>query len=141
MSGEWRWPARGADAVYCTPSDSTFSLATGEPCRNGREAREYVRLPVGASRYRGLGQVDLALRSITGCGATGCRHRMQACASERPAMSEVWPPRFGLSRSAIQAPALPTWSSSFRASMAGTRSQLARCWREENARTYIEASL
>ena len=62
MSGEWRWPARGADAVYCTPSDSTFSLATGEPCRNGREAREYVRLPVGASRYRGLGQVDYRVR-------------------------------------------------------------------------------
>lgn len=62
MSGEWRWPARTSDAVYCTPAGSTFALATGEPCSGAQQARNYVRLPIGASRYRGIGQVDYRVR-------------------------------------------------------------------------------
>jgi len=62
MSGEWRWPARAGDAVYCTPANSTFALATGAPCRGGQEARTFVRLPVMASRHRGVGQADYRVR-------------------------------------------------------------------------------
>ncbi|WP_417487195.1 DUF1036 domain-containing protein [Maricaulis sp.] len=62
MSGEWRWPARSGDAVYCTPAASTFAQATGEPCSGASQARNYVRLPIGASRYRGIGQVDYRVR-------------------------------------------------------------------------------
>jgi len=62
MSGEWRWPARAGDAVYCTPAGSTFAQATGEPCSGASQARNYVRLPISASRYRGVGQVDYRVR-------------------------------------------------------------------------------
>lgn len=62
MSGEWRWPARSGDAAYCTPAGSTFAQATGEPCSEARQARNYIRLPIGASRYRGIGQVDYRVR-------------------------------------------------------------------------------
>ncbi|WP_291845109.1 DUF1036 domain-containing protein [Maricaulis sp.] len=74
MSGEWRWPARSGDAVYCAPADSTFALATTEPCSAGREPRNFVRLPIGASRYRGLGQVDYRVRceSLSGQDAALC---------------------------------------------------------------------
>ena len=74
MSGEWRWPARAADAVYCTPADSTFALATTEPCRESRQPRDFVRLPISSSRYRGLGQVDYRVRceALSGADASMC---------------------------------------------------------------------
>ncbi|OLF75300.1 hypothetical protein AWH62_05630 [Maricaulis sp. W15] len=74
MSGEWRWPARVGDAVYCTPANSTFALATTEPCRNEREPRNFVRLPISSSRYRGVGQVDYRVRceALSGADADMC---------------------------------------------------------------------
>lgn len=57
MSGEWRWPARGADAVWCVPASGETMAARAEPCRDGQQARGFRRLPVEATSRRGPGGI------------------------------------------------------------------------------------
>lgn len=57
MSGEWRWPAREGDRVWCVPASGTTSLASGEPCPSGQQARTFRRMPIEITGQRGPGGV------------------------------------------------------------------------------------
>jgi hypothetical protein len=55
MTGEWRWPARGGDRVWCVPAAGTTQAATGAPCGAAQQARDFRRVPIELTSQRGAG--------------------------------------------------------------------------------------
>jgi uncharacterized membrane protein len=55
MSGSWSWPAADTGQTYCVPAEATLTQAAAPPCSPGRQARNFVRLPVEATSHRGPG--------------------------------------------------------------------------------------
>ena len=52
MSGAWVWPARGGDAQYCVPANSSFQLASSPPCSGQSRERNFRRIPVELTSQR-----------------------------------------------------------------------------------------
>ncbi|WP_203290939.1 hypothetical protein [Maricaulis parjimensis] len=57
MSGEWRWPARSVDQIWCVGASGSTSLAAPPPCTAGGQARNFRTTPIELTGQRGAGGI------------------------------------------------------------------------------------